>query len=188
MSQLVDHQIRREQERSMEPYIRLPVPSKGADPADYAMINPFYPQQVKTASYDVRLGGEFRTEQDQVYQHAVDGNPYRLATGAFVLGHTLEYVRIPAHMCARVEGKSSTGRRGLGVHVTAGFIDPGFEGQITLELVNHSRFHIFDLQPGMLIAQLTFHYLSHRPEHLYGSPSANSHYQGQTGATPAATT
>lgn len=184
MSQLVDRSIRREQERSLIPFLALRAAGKPfvTKVCDYAMVNPWRQAQVQPASYDVRLGRELRSESGLVY--AIEGS-FNLPPGQFMLGHTEEYFRIPAHLCARVDGKSSVGRRGLAVHVTAGFIDPGFNGQITLELKNHSRSNGFLLTPGMLIAQVTFHRLTDVPERLYGDPKLGSHYQGQTGATAA---
>jgi dCTP deaminase len=190
MSQLVDRSIRREQERSLEPFMQLSrVELKEAKAEDYAMVAPWRHTQLQPASYDVRLGREVRNEYGVVFNLEDDAyreHPLSIAPGQFMLGHTEEYFRIPAHLCARVDGKSSIGRRGLAVHVTAGFIDPGFQGQITLELVNHSGCHAFVLRPGTLIAQVTFHRLTDRPERLYGDAALGSHYQGQTGATPAA--
>lgn len=187
MSQLVDRSIRREQERTMPPAFTYSADSGGwpeiisVKPAP--MIQPWNPDQLQPASYDVRLGREVRTEFGISYD--ISGDTFRMAPGQFMLGHTEEHFRIPAHLCARVDGKSSVGRRGLAVHVTAGFIDPGFQGQITLELVNHSNVKDFHLVPGMLIAQVTFHRLTDRPERLYGDPALGSHYQNQTGATAA---
>jgi len=149
------------------------------------MIRPWCPNQLQPASYDVRLGREVRTENGLTFDMDGTLKQYALPPGGFVLGHTEEYFRLPAHLCARVDGKSSVGRRGLAVHVTAGFIDPGFNGQITLELKNHSQVHCFILVPGMMIAQVTFHRLTDVPERLYGDERLGSHYQNQTGATPA---
>jgi dCTP deaminase len=100
-----------------------------------------------------------------------------------VLGCTMEYIRLPSTLAARIEGKSSVGRMGLAIHVTAGFVDPGFYGQLTLELVNHSGRPVF-LKPGMRIAQMSFHTLSQLPRRVYGDPALGSHYQGQVGPTP----
>jgi dCTP deaminase len=198
MSQLVDRHIKREQERSMQQFLQAmtayhaaKVEDRGSKPEPAPVIEPYRHTQLQPASYDVRLGREVRTEHGVVYNladEAFKDCPIEMGPGHFMLGHTEEYFRIPAHLCARVEGKSSTGRRGLAVHVTAGFIDPGFQGQITLELVNHSQVHTFNLVPGMLIAQVTFHRLTDQPERIYGDPALGSHYQFQTGATPAALT
>jgi dCTP deaminase len=107
-----------------------------------------------------------------------------IAPDEFMLGHTVETVTIPNDVCAQVNGKSSLGRIGLQVHATAGFIDPGFEGQITLELKNMSKQSIW-LQPGMRIAQLVFFYTDRPVKRPYGHPDLNSHYQNQVGAVSA---
>jgi dCTP deaminase len=112
---------------------------------------------------------------------------YHLQPGEFVLGHTSETVTIPPHLVAQLNGKSSLGRLGLSVHITAGFIDPGFHGQITLELHNCSRQPI-PLDHGMPIGQLVLMRLTTAAERPYGHPELRSHYQGQTGATPSAVT
>lgn len=185
MSQLVDRHIRREQEKSLLPFTA----EAGVQFEDRAMIYPWRHDQLQPASYDVRLGARVRTEYGVEYdlsqEHWQEAG-WKMSPGQLLLGHTEEHFRIPAHLAARVEGKSSVGRRGLAVHVTAGFIDPGFNGQITLELVNHSQVKGFTLRPGLLIAQVTFHRLTDMPERLYGDPALGSHYQGQTGPTPAA--
>lgn len=100
----------------------------------------------------------------------------------FRLSHTVETVTLPSHFCAQLNGKSSLGRLGLLVHATAGFIDPGFSGQITLELKNLSS-RPLQLVEGMPIAQLVFHGLSSPAERPYGHPELGSHYQGQAGTT-----
>ncbi len=105
-----------------------------------------------------------------------------LAPGQFVLGHTVEWVGVPDYMSARIEGKSTLGRWGLVVHVTAGFVDPGFSGQLTLELRNVGPFHLL-LRPGMPISQVSFSLMSSKVERQYGE--AGNHYQGQVGAQPA---
>jgi dCTP deaminase len=107
-----------------------------------------------------------------------------LQPDAFLLGCTAETVKLPADLAARIEGKSTLGRRGVAVHVTAGFVDPGFQGQLTLELKNLSRTKVF-LYPGMLIAQMSVYRLTSPAVRLYGEATLGSHYQGQTGPTPA---
>jgi len=102
--------------------------------------------------------------------------------GEFCLGRTLEWVELPDDVVARVEGKSSIGRLGLIVHATAGFVDPGWKGTLTLELNNLTRVPI-KLYPGLLIAQLSFMALDRPAERPYGSPDLGSHYQGQVAAT-----
>ena len=102
--------------------------------------------------------------------------------GEFVLGVTREYVELPDDIVARIEGKSSLGRLGLIVHATAGFVDPGFKGTLTLEITNLTRVPI-KLYPGLLIAQLSFMALDAPAERPYGSAALGSHYQGQLAAT-----
>lgn len=112
--------------------------------------------------------------------HCKDG--FVLYPHGCVLGSTVERVAVPATLVARVEGKSSLGRLFLSAHVTAGFVDPGFLGQITLEIVNHGPYWIL-LRPGMKIAQVNFTRLTSPCERPYGSPGLGSHYQGQRGPT-----
>jgi len=158
-------------------------------------IHPFHPALVQPASLDVRLGHEFRTIHPDT--HTIDpreptpttlhttapGEPFTLPPGGFALAHTLETITLPSHIAARFEGKSSLGRLGLAAHVTAGFIDPGFHGQITLELHNVAG-HPIRLHPGDPIGQICFIPLTSPAEHPYGTPGLGSHYQNQTGPTP----
>ena len=113
----------------------------------------------------------------------VDGEPFVLHPGEFVLGSTFEQVTLPDDIAARLEGKSSLGRLGLLTHSTAGFIDPGFTGHVTLELSNVATLPI-KLWPGMKIGQLCFFRLSSPAEQPYGSGASGSRYQGQRGPTP----
>lgn len=101
----------------------------------------------------------------------------------FQLAHTRQWIEVPIHLSCQLTGKSSWARRGLIVHTTAGWIDPGFRGQITLELVNLSR-QPLKLEAGDPIAQLVFQWLDRPAERPYGSPELGSHYQGQMGTTP----
>jgi dCTP deaminase len=110
-------------------------------------------------------------------------DPFILHPGEFVLGSTYEVVSLPDDVAARVEGKSSLGRLGLLTHATAGFVDPGFSGHVTLELANVATLPI-KLYPGMKIGQLCFFRLSSPAEHPYGSEKYGSRYQGQRGPTP----
>jgi len=112
-----------------------------------------------------------------------DDGPFVLHPGEFVLGSTYEHVSLPDDIAARLEGKSSLGRLGLLTHSTAGFIDPGFQGHVTLELSNMATLPI-KLWPGMKVGQLCFFQLSSPATHPYGSKEAGSHYQGQRGPTP----
>lgn len=186
MSQLVDHQIQEQQEASLRPFIT----QRGVKLAKpEPMIGPWRHEQLQPASYDLRLGRQLRNESGLAWTMRSgtdsDAVPHLedLEPGRFVLGHTEEFIIMPPHLCGRVEGKSSVGRRGLAVHVTAGFIDPGFRGQITLELKYQGTLKHMKVYPGMLIAQITFHLLAGRPRRLYGDPTLGSHYQGQLGAT-----
>jgi dCTP deaminase len=109
--------------------------------------------------------------------------PFVLHPGEFVLGSTFEQITLPDDLAGRLEGKSSLGRLGLLTHSTAGFIDPGFNGHITLELSNVANLPII-LWPGMKIGQLCLFRLSSPAEHPYGSAGVGSRYQGQRGPTP----
>lgn len=108
----------------------------------------------------------------------------RLRPQGFILGCTEQTLSIPHDLAARFEGKSTLGRMGLLTHISAGFVDPGFQGQLTLELANLSPDDIL-LYPGMPIGQLCFYMLDQPCRHSYGSPQVGSHYQGQAGATAA---
>jgi dCTP deaminase len=160
-------------------------------------IEPWDAAMVQPASVDVRLGTTFRvfhnhrapaidlrdpptnlTEQVEVEE----GEPFVIHPGEFVLGRTLEWVAMPDDIVCRIEGKSSVGRLGLIVHATAGFVDPGFEGTLTLEITNLTRIPI-KLYPGLPIAQLSFMTLDAPAERPYGHPDLGSHYQGQLEAT-----
>ena len=112
-----------------------------------------------------------------------DGESFMLHPGEFVLGSTLERVAVPTDLVARVEGKSSLGRLGLVIHSTAGFIDAGFDGHVTLELANLANLPI-TLYPGMKIGQISFIKMTSPAEKPYGSGAKGSKYQGQRGPTP----
>ena len=161
----------------------------GLDPLDLGMVQP--------SSVDVRLDRFFRLFDNHKYQHIdpaldqpdltrlveVDATePFVLHPGEFVLGATFEVVTLPDDVAARLEGKSSLGRLGLLTHSTAGFIDPGFSGHITLELSNVANLPV-KLFPGMKIGQLCLIKLSSPAEHPYGSEKYGSRYQGQRGPT-----
>lgn len=138
------------------------------------------------ASVDLRLGGHFlRIMTDTTYPvRVVPGEQFSIDPAECVLATTAETIVLPNYMVARVEGKSTWGRRFLVVHSTAGFVDPGFTGQITLELHNLSprRLH---LTAGEPIAQISFERLDHAAARPYGHPDLRSRYQFQRGATPA---
>jgi dCTP deaminase len=158
------------------------------------VIDPWDPELVQLASVDLRLGNSFRVfhnhrtsaidlrEPPTNLTEAVTGEMFVIHPGEFVLGVTEEYVELPDDIVARIEGKSSLGRLGLIVHATAGFVDPGFKGTLTLEITNLTRVPI-KLYPGLLIAQLSFMTLDAPAERPYGSEALGSHYQGQTAAT-----
>ena len=112
-----------------------------------------------------------------------DDEPFMLHPGEFVLGCTLEHIQIPNDLVARIEGKSSLGRIGLLIHSTAGYVDPGWTGRLTLELSNLSRLPMA-LYPGMKIGQISFIQMTSPAERPYGTPGLGSHYQGQNEATP----
>jgi dCTP deaminase len=138
------------------------------------------------ASVELTLGPHFLVDGEDFGRTLDPGEDGWLARGDFALASTVESVKIPYHMVAQVNGKSSLARRGLVVHQTAGFIDPGFQGQVTLELTNVSMNPI-RLTVGMKICQLVFMYCSRPVERPYGHPELGSHYQGQSGPTRSAT-
>jgi dCTP deaminase len=159
------------------------------EPWDAAMLQP--------SSVDVRLDKFFRLFDNHKYRvidpavdqpdltRLVEVDPaegFVLHPGEFVLGSTYETITLPDDLAARVEGKSSLGRLGLLTHATAGFVDPGFSGHVTLELSNVATLPIM-LWPGMKIGQLAFFQLSSPADNPYGSPVYGSHYQGQRGPT-----
>jgi dCTP deaminase len=161
-------------------------------------IDPYDPSLLQPSSVDVRVDRLFRVfhnnrypfidvkveQEDLTELVEVDGDhPFVLHPGEFVLGSTLEIVTLPDDLAGRLEGKSSLGRLGLLTHSTAGFIDPGFTGHITLELSNVANLPI-TLWPGMKIGQLCLFRLSSTAEHPYGSAVYGSRYQGQRGPTP----
>lgn len=128
---------------------------------------------------DVRQDLDGLTELEAI----PEGQPFILHPGEFILGSTLEDIGIPEDLVARLEGKSSLGRLGLLIHSTAGYVDPGWRGHLTLELSNVARLPI-TLYYAMKIGQLSFQRLTTPAERLYGSPELGSKYQGQTEPTP----
>ena len=114
---------------------------------------------------------------------ANDADPFILHPGEFVLGSTLERVAVPNDLVARLEGKSSLGRLGLLIHSTAGFVDAGFDGQLTLELSNVASLPI-TLYPGMKIGQISFQQMTTEADNPYGSNALKSKYHGQRGPMP----
>lgn len=169
-----------------------------ADGPDRLGIDPLDPAMVQPSSIDVRLDSLFRVFNNSRYTHidpkqpqeqlttlheVPEGEAFILHPGEFVLASTLERFAIPAHLAGRLEGKSSLGRLGLVTHSTAGFIDPGFTGHITLELSNAANLPIA-LWPGMKVGQLAIFRLTSPAEAPYGSGTLGSKYQGQRGPTP----
>lgn len=165
--------------------------------AGRVVLDPYDATLIQPSSIDVRLDRYFRLFDNHKYAvidpaldqpeltRLVDVGPddaFVLHPGEFVLGATLELVTLPDDVAARLEGKSSLGRLGLLTHSTAGFIDPGFTGHVTLELSNTSTLPI-KLWPGMKIGQLCFFQLSSPAERPYGSGVLGSRYQGQRGPT-----
>jgi len=144
------------------------------------MIEPYNEEQLEPASYDVRLGNHFKIfERDETPfidledpaditkdVYVKDGGYFLLHPGEFCLGSTMEVVHMPDDIVSRIEGKSSVGRLGVQVHVTAGFIDPGFNGPITLEMASHHPLPV-KLRPGKLIAQLSFERMEGKAEEPY---------------------
>src|SRR5256885_8536202 len=128
---------------------------------------------------DVREDQEELTELVEIDED----DPFILHPGEFVLGSTAERVALPTDLVARLEGKSSLGRLGLLIHSTAGFVDAGFDGHLTLELSNVANLPIA-IYPGMKIGQISFLRMSTAAEHPYGSDETRSKYQGQRGPTP----
>ena len=160
-------------------------------------VEPFDDSMVQPASVDLRLGTSFRVFHNHRITAIDLADPPRNLTehvevdedesfvihpGEFVLGRTQEHVELPDDIVARIEGKSSLGRLGLIVHATAGFVDPGFKGTLTLEITNLTRVPII-LWPGKPIAQLSFMALDQPAERPYGHPDLGSHYHGQVDAT-----
>jgi dCTP deaminase len=172
---------------------------------DWIGIRPYDPHRLQPVSYDLTLGDGYRifrsdvhtidTRDDGSYDdathygrvpswqthttgHTLPHTGHTLRPGEFILASTAETITLSPAMAARVEGKSSLGRLGIAVHITAGFIDPGFEGQITLEIANLAPVSVL-LYPGMPIAQIVFEPIT-PPMYDY---SKTGHYQGQTGPT-----
>lgn len=161
------------------------------------VIEPLKPQDVQPASVDVRLGANFRVFRNSEHTfidpsidqpnlteeiEVPEGGAFILHPGQFALGTTVERIVLPDDVLGKLEGKSTLGRLGLMIHSTAGYVDPGWDGELTLELSNVATLPIM-LRPGMRIGQLSFERMSSPVERPYGSAALGSHYQGQTGAT-----
>jgi dCTP deaminase len=161
------------------------------------VIDPIGEDALQPASIDIRLDRQFRVfrQHRRAYidvresvddltevEEVADDEPFVLHPGEFVLGSTLERVKLGNDIVARVEGKSSLGRLGLLVHATAGYVDPGWDGHLTMELSNVSNLPV-RLYYGMKIGQLSFADLTTPADRPYGAPGLHSKYQGQTGPT-----
>jgi dCTP deaminase len=162
------------------------------------VIDPLEECYIQPSSVDLRVDSSFRVFENHKYPHidprspqddltklieVDDGDSFVLHPGEFVLGSTLERVKLGVDLVARLEGKSSLGRLGLLIHSTAGFVDPGFDGYLTLELSNVANLPIA-IYPGMKIGQISFYQMTTPADHPYGSTEAGSKYQGQRGPTP----
>ncbi len=162
------------------------------------VIDPLDPKGLQPSSVDLRLDSWFRVFRNHTMGHidvkqnleeltqlieADDDHPFMLHPGEFVLGSTLERVEVPNDLVARLEGKSSLGRLGLLIHSTAGFVDAGFQGQLTLELSNVANLPI-TLYPGMKIGQISFQKMTTPAETPYGSGKLGSKYLNQRGPMP----
>ena len=160
-------------------------------------LEPLAMDLLQPSSFDVRLDRFFRLFDNHKYAYidpreempeltrfveVAPDEAFILHPGEFVLGSTYEFVTLPDNIAARLEGKSSLGRLGLLTHSTAGFVDPGFKGHVTLELANVSNLPI-KLWPGMKVGQLCFFQLSSAAETPYGSAKYLNRYQGQRGPT-----
>ena len=163
-------------------------------------IEPYDPIDLQPSSIDLHLDGAFRVFKASVaiHERAIDvrrppewltdlvrpleDRPFIMAPGQFVLASTVERIELPNDLVGRIEGKSSNGRIGLMIHSTAGYVDPGWRGQLTLELSNLNSIPLA-LYPGMRIAQLSFHQLTTPVSRPYGSTGLRSRYQDQSGPT-----
>jgi dCTP deaminase len=163
-------------------------------------IDPYDPSDLQPSSVDLHLDRSFRVFRNNRYPfidvrapqpdlteliQVEDDEPFILHPGEFVLGQTLEWVELPDDLVARLEGKSSLGRLGLLIHSTAGYVDPGWRGNLTLELSNVAKLPIA-LYFGMRIGQISFFRMSNPVERPYGSHGLGSKYQGQSEPTASA--
>jgi len=161
-------------------------------------IEPLDPDDIQPSSVDLHLGDHFQVFRNSRYPYidpsreqsglmelveATPEDPFVLHPGEFVLGTTVERVVLPDDIVARLEGKSSLGRLGLLIHSTAGYVDPGWDGRLTLELSNVANLPIV-LMPGMAIGQVSFFEMTTPVDRPYGTPGLGSKYQGQTDVTP----
>lgn len=142
------------------------------------LVNPFNPDDLQPCSIDLHLGRELKT----IHGKCIDlkQGSYKIKPNEFILGHTFEKIYVPQDLMARVEGRSSIGRLGVMVHITAGLIDPNFIGNVTLEIKNVSDKE-FELYHGQDIAQIVFEALTTKCERPYGSSELGSKYQHSHG-------
>jgi len=168
--------------------------------AGAVVIRPYDPKDLQPSSVDLHLDRRFRVFRNNRYPFIdvrapqpdltelvtiEDEQPFILHPGEFVLGQTLEWTELPDDLVARLEGKSSLGRLGLLIHSTAGYVDPGWKGNLTLELSNVANLPIA-LYYGMKIGQISFFKMSSPVDRPYGSPDLGSKYQGQSEPTASA--
>ena len=173
---------------------------RAAIEAGEIVIKPYDPQDLQPSSVDLHLDRRFRVFRNNRYAYidvrspqpdltemlsVADDEPFILHPGEFVLGQVLEWVELPDNLVSRLEGKSSLGRLGLLIHSTAGYVDPGWKGNLTLELSNVANLPIA-LYYGMKIGQISFFRMSSPVERPYGSPELGSKYQGQSEPTASA--
>src|SRR3954463_10984152 len=173
---------------------------RAAMQAGRVRIDPYDPACLQPSSIDLHLDSDFRVFRNNRYPYidvrapqpdltemvSVEGDePFILHPGEFVLGQTLEWTELPNDLVARLEGKSSLGRLGLLIHSTAGYVDPGWKGNLTLELSNVANLPIA-LYFGMKIGQISFFKMSSEVDRPYGSPELGSKYQGQSEPTASA--
>jgi dCTP deaminase len=173
---------------------------RAAIEAGEVVIKPYDPQDLQPSSVDLHLDRRFRVFRNNRYAYidvrspqpdltemlsVADDEPFILHPGEFVLGQVLEWVELPDNLVSRLEGKSSLGRLGLLIHSTAGYVDPGWKGNLTLELSNVANLPIA-LYYGMKIGQISFFRMSSAVERPYGSPELGSKYQGQSEPTASA--
>jgi dCTP deaminase len=173
---------------------------RAAIEAGEVVIKPYDPKDLQPSSVDLHLDRRFRVFRNNRYPYidvrspqpdltemlsVADDEPFILHPGEFVLGQVLEWVELPDNLVSRLEGKSSLGRLGLLIHSTAGYVDPGWKGNLTLELSNVANLPIA-LYYGMKIGQISFFRMSSAVERPYGSPDLGSKYQGQSEPTASA--
>ena len=173
---------------------------RAAIEAGRVIIRPYDPADLQPSSVDLHLDRSFRVFRNNRYPfidvrqpqpdltemlRIENDEPFILHPGEFVLGQTVEWVELPDDLVSRLEGKSSLGRLGLLIHSTAGYVDPGWRGTLTLELSNVANLPIA-LYFGMKIGQISFFELTSAVERPYGSPELGSKYQGQSEPTASA--